>query len=66
MGQDSTDSEIAWKWQYDNECTKGYNTLGAFEFTLLNLGVITDDDVSNIEDTECFDERYSIYRVINI
>lgn len=59
MGQDSTDSEVRINWDYDDIVSEGFNALSSFEVVLINLGIITVDDVANIDDTESFDEKYS-------
>lgn len=58
MGKNCTNSEVI-AWDFNEAYTEGYNALGAFECALVNLGIIADDDISNIEDTESFDEKYS-------
>lgn len=60
MGEDSSDSSlIRVKWHYDCFSTCGFNVIGAFEVVLINLRIITQDDVMDLEETEFFDETYS-------
>ena len=57
MGKDCTDSKIV--YEYDFEGTPGYNAVGAFEIVLINLGVINEDFIADIEDTERFSEYFT-------
>ena len=46
------------EWSWDEHASHGYNVLANFESTLINLDII--EEYSDIEDTERFDERWSV------
>ena len=63
MGQNSSDSKVEedylkYVYIYDPLGTPGYNAMGAFEVTLIRLGVSIPEWTADIEDTERFDEQF--------